>query len=435
MGGQTFESLCRAGLLEVGDGYRAKNNELGGTGPIFLRSAYLQDNGFMLTCPERFISDQTVSFGQKLSRLGDVVITTKGNSTGRIGRIRLTEAGAVYSPHLSYWRSRSPAHIDQAFLYYWAASEEFRRQLAGMAHSTDMAPYLSLRDQARLKMSLPDISRQVGIGGILSALDDKIELNRRMNETLEASARALFRDWFVDFGPTRAKAEGRPAYLAPDLWSLFPDRLGDDDVPAGWRLGSLADLISISPKEPLKRDVIAPYLDMAALPTSGSTTDLPIDRVYSSGTRFRNGDTLLARITPCLENGKTGYVQNLPEDTVGWGSTEFIVLRTKPAIPSAVSYLVARDDEFRRHVIQSMTGTSGRQRANADAVARYPVVVPDGDELWQAFGTIVDPMFEQIASSERESRTLAETRDTLLPKLMSGAIRVREAESAVAALC
>jgi len=256
-----------------------------------------------------------------------------------------------------------------------------------------------------------------------------------MNETLEASARALFRDWFVDFGPTRAKAEGRPAYLAPDLWSLFPDRLGDDDVPAGWRLGSLADLMNIAPKEPLKSGVIAPYLDMAALPTRGSNTDLPIDRVYSSGTRFRNGDTLLARITPCLENGKTGYVQNLPEDTVGWGSTEFIVLRTKPAIPSAVSYLVARDDEFRRHAIQSMTGTSGRQRANADAIARYPAVVPDDGKLWQAFGTILDPIFNQIASNERESGTLAQTRDTLLPKLMSGAIRVRDAESAVAALC
>jgi type I restriction enzyme S subunit len=285
MGGQTFDSLCRAGLLEVGDGYRAKNNELGGSGLIFLRSAYLQDNGFMLSSPERFISDETLPFGQKLSQLGDVVITTKGNSTGRVGRIRIMEAGAVYSPHLSYWRSRSPAHIDQAFLYYWAASKEFRRQLAGMAHSTDMAPYLSLRDQARLEISLPEISRQAAVGAILSALDDKIELNRRMNETLEASARALFRDWFVDFGPTRAKAEGSPAYLAPDLWSLFPDRL-DDDVPAGWRIGSLADLMSIAPKEPLKSGIIAPYLDMAALPTRGSTTDLPIDRVYSSGTRF-----------------------------------------------------------------------------------------------------------------------------------------------------
>ncbi|TCM03785.1 type I restriction enzyme S subunit [Sphingomonas sp. PP-CC-3G-468] len=282
---------------------------------------------------------------------------------------------------------------------------------------------------------LPSLAIQDNILGVLQTIDDKIELNRRMNETLEASARALFRDWFVDFGPTRAKAEGSAAYLAPDLWSLFPDRLGDDDVPASWRLGSLADLMSISPKEPLKSGVVAPYLDMAALPTRGSTTDLPIDRVYSSGTRFRNGDTLLARITPCLENGKTGYVQNLPENSVGWGSTEFIVLRTKPAIPSAVSYLVARDDEFRRHAIQSMTGTSGRQRANADAVARYPAVIPDSDKLWQALGTILDPIFDQIASSERESRALAETRDTLLPKLMSGAIRVRDAESAVAALC
>lgn len=323
---------------------------------------------------------------------------------------------------------------DLNFVAWLMRMSSYRNHIVGSATGSTVK-HTSPGRILSYQFGLPPITEQRRIAEVLSVLDDKIELNRLMNETLEASARALFRDWFVNFGPTRANAEGRPAYLAPDLWSLFPDRLGDNDVPAGWHVGSLADLMSISPKEPLKRDVIAPYLDMAALPTSGSTTELPIDRIYSSGTRFRNGDTLLARITPCLENGKTGYVQNLPEDTVGWGSTEFIVLRTKSAIPSAVSYLVARDDEFRRHAIQSMTGTSGRQRANADAVARYPAVVPDDDKLWQAFGTILDPIFNQIASNERESRTLAETRDTLLPKLMSGAIRVREAESAVAALC
>ncbi|MGJ3628164.1 hypothetical protein AB5I41_16540 [Sphingomonas sp. MMS24-JH45] len=142
-----------------------------------------------------------------------------------------------------------------------------------------------------------------------------------MNETLEASARALFRDWFVDFGPTRAKAEGRTAYLAPDLWSHFTDRLSDDGVPIGWRTGVLADIIDVSPTEPLKRGVLAPYLDMAALPTSGPNAQPAVQRKYASGTRFRNGDTLLARITPCLENGKTAFVQSLPENTVGWGST------------------------------------------------------------------------------------------------------------------
>jgi restriction endonuclease S subunit len=251
-----FEDLVRNGSLAIGDGYRAKNEELGGDGPIFLRAAYLQDAGFHLDIPDRFIDPNTEKFGAKVSQLGDVVITTKGNSTGRIGRIREAQCGAVYSPHLSYWRSLSPKAIDQSFLYYWAQSSEFLVQLRGMAHGTDMAPYLSLRDQLQLRITLPDILSQKATGDILGALDDKIELNRRMNETLEAMARAIFKDWFVDFGPTRAKMEGRAPYLAPDIWSLFPDRLDDDGKPEGWITSTIGQEVEVlggstpSTKEP-----------------------------------------------------------------------------------------------------------------------------------------------------------------------------------------
>ena len=435
MSGQTFESLCRAGLLEVGDGYRAKNNELGGTGPIFLRSAYLQDNGFMLANPERFISNQTVPFGQKLSQLGDVVITTKGNSTGRVGRIRLTEAGAVYSPHLSYWRSRSPAYIDQAFLYYWAASEEFRRQLSGMAHSTDMAPYLSLRDQARLKISLPEISRQVGIGGILSALDDKIELNRRMNETLEASARALFRDWFVDFGPTRAKTESRPAYLDPDLWSLFPNRFDDQGKPEGWKLSPISKFCdSITNGGTPKRDnhlfwqpPEVPWL------TSGEVRHPYII------------DTIQWISQLGLNESSAKWVP--PRSTVValYGATagEIALVGEQVTTNQAICALVPKCDyeEFNylalnssKSAIVNMARGSAQQNLSRGIIQDFPVIEPS-EGVVSSFSRYVSPLFEKIFSFERESRTLAETRDTLLPKLMSGAIRVREAESAVAALC
>lgn len=293
-------------------------------------------------------------------------------------------------------------------------------------------PNLNTGILSRIPLTTPGLSEQRKIAAVLSAIDDKIELNRRMNETLEASARALFRDWFVDFGPTRAKAEGRPAYLAPDLWSLFPDRLGDDGLPVGWRTGVLSNIIDVSPPEPLKRGVLAPYLDMAALPTSGPNAQPAVLREYASGTRFRNGDTLLARITPCLENGKTAFVQALPENTVGWGSTEFIVLRAIWPVPECVPYLVARDDDFRRNAIQSMTGTSGRQRASADAVTGYPIALPPDDRLWRCLSPALDATFERIARNAQVSQALANTRDGLLPKLMSGELRVREAEALAA---
>jgi type I restriction enzyme S subunit len=193
----------------------------------------------------------------------------------------------------------------------------------------------------------------------------------------------------------------------------------------------LATLIEVNPPEPLPRGKDAPYLDMASIPTTGSNPEPYVLREFGSGMRFRNGDALLARITPCLENGKTAFVHNLPQGEVGWGSTEFIVLRSRPPIPKPVAYLLARDKAFRASAIRSMTGTSGRQRASHDAVSAYPMIQPDNDDLWRKLGGIVDPMFERIAANDAESQTIATTRDFLLPKLMSGEIRVREAEKAV----
>lgn len=297
--------------------------------------------------------------------------------------------------------------------------------------NTTVQATLNLGDLSRLPIVLPPPRERHAIASVLGALDDKIELNRRMNETLEGMARAIFKDWFVDFGPTRAKMEGRAPYLAPEIWSLFPDRLDDDGKPEGWQAGELSNLLEIAPSETIGKDRSAPYLDMASLPTRGACSDLPISRVYSSGSKFRNGDTLLARITPCLENGKTAFVQNLPSDVVGWGSTEFIVMRTKAPVPKPVSYLIARDPAFRRHAIQSMTGTSGRQRANADAIKTYPATYPFQAPLWNSLDGLLSPIFAKIASASEESRTLAATRDLLLPKLMSGEIRIKEAEKLV----
>ena len=276
------------------------------------------------------------------------------------------------------------------------------------------------------------LPEQRAIAHVLGTLDDKIELNRRMNETLEAMARALFKSWFVDFEPVRAKMEGRwrPGESLPglpaDLYDLFPDRLVDSElgeIPEGWEVKALGEVVELNPKEPMRRGTVAPYLDMAALPTSGPSPDEAVLREFKSGTRFRNGDTLLARITPCLENGKTAFVQSLPEDTVGWGSTEFIVMRAIPPVPSEYPYLLGRDMDFREHAIQSMTGTSGRQRVQVDALAPYLLPFPPSD-VWATFGSLVSPMFANIEITRKDSRLLAAQRDALLPGLVSGEVRV-----------
>lgn len=347
-----------------------------------------------------------------------------GVVTGRYGTI-----GTVYFVEQDFWPLNTTLYVrdfkgnDPRFIAYFLRGVDFH------AYSDKAAvPGVNRNHLHQALIAIPSPPEQQAIASVLGALDDKIELNRRMDETLEAMARAIFRDWFVDFGPTRAKIEGRDAYLAPDIWSLFPDRLDDEGKPEGWAAAPLVKLVQFNPSEQLIRGVEAPYLDMAALPTSGPNAEPWRLREFSSGTRFRNGDTLLARITPCLENGKTALVNGLPDGAIGWGSTEFIVMRGRTPVSRAVPYLIARDPAFRAHAIRSMTGTSGRQRASTEAIEAYRVAEPDTAEIWERFAEVTDPLFERIAVNDRESQTLAATRDLLLPKLMSGEIRIKDAE-------
>jgi type I restriction enzyme S subunit len=186
---------------------------------------------------------------------------------------------------------------------------------------------------------------------VLGALDDKIELNQRMNRTLEELASALFRSWFVDFDPVVAKAAGRkPLHLRPELVDLFPAHFQDSalgPIPQGWHAKPVTELIEFNPTRRLDKGVPAPYLDMQSMPTDSALPQEWVIRAHGSGMKFKNGDTLLARITPCLENGKTAFVNALADDEIGWGSTEYIVMRSKPRLPLEYSYFLARSEDFR----------------------------------------------------------------------------------------
>src|SRR3990172_348102 len=243
-----FADLIQTKALEIGDGYRAKNSELGGDGPIFLRAGHVRDTHIDFEGVERFHRELSGAVAHKMSRRGDVIVTTKGNSTGRTSYVGERLPPFVYSPHLSYWRSLDAQRIVPGYLRYWSRSRQFRDQLAGLAASTDMAPYLSLVDQKRLRIVLPPADEQYAIANILGTLDDKIELNRRTNETLEAIARALFKSWFVDFDPVRAKAEGREPGLSKAVADLFPDSFQDSElgeIPKGWGTHRLGELLSL----------------------------------------------------------------------------------------------------------------------------------------------------------------------------------------------
>ena len=148
-----------------------------------------------------------------------------------------------------------------------------------------------------------------------------------------------------------------------------------------------------------------------------------VDRAFGSGMRFTNGDTLIARITPCLENGKATYVDFLSDGETGWGSTEYIVMRPRSLLPHEFAYLLARSSFFRDFAMQNMTGTSDRQRVQANAVKEYRLAQP-AERVAIAFGDLVRPLTARSSASARESRSLAGLRDVLLPKLVSGELWV-----------
>lgn len=217
-------------------------------------------------------------------------------------------------------------------------------------------PNLNTGILSDVPINLPPISVQREIAAILGSLDDRITLLRETNTTLEAIAQALFKSWFVDFDPVHAKMQGRPPDGMIDATAaLFPDSFEETElgaVPKGWKWKPLNDAYEINPTRKLKKGEVAPYLDMAGVQTQGHSVGSVVQREMGSGTKFINGDTLLARITPCLENGKTAFVDFLPADTTGWGSTEFVVLRPKDPLPSYHAYLLARHPAFRECVFR-----------------------------------------------------------------------------------
>lgn len=385
------------------------------------------DDGFV------FISEETADRLSKFESFpGDVLLVHKG-TLGQIGIMPKNRKYHRYIMGNSMLRVKcNTTKLIPEYLYYWLCSDEGQHYLFSRVSQVGVPqiqkPLTTLREAS---LPVPPLSEQKAIAHILSSFDDKIELNRQINETLEAMARAIFKSWFVDFDPVRAKKSGRqPAGMDATTADLFPDDFEEsslDLIPKGWRVKALPEFIEINPKRSLAKGKIAPYLDMKNMPTQGHRPDDWIDRPFGSGTKFINGDTLMARITPCLENGKTAFVDFLQNEQVGWGSTEYIIFRSKPPLPLEFAYYLARYEEFKIFAIQNMTGSSGRQRTPADCFYQYLMAVPS-EQVALKFGDLVQPLMVMISANGEQSQNLINLRDTLLPKLMSGQIRVKEAE-------
>lgn len=346
--------------------------------------------------------DLAATFERSTARPGDLVFTCWGS----VGQIGLIDAAAQYGEYIVSNKqmklSPDPEQVDSLFLYYNMSQPEMIFEVQSQAIGSTI-PGFNLGQLRAVTVQIPGLAEQRAIAEVLGALDDKIAANTKISNT----ALSLLEANFAALGLNR-------------------DPEADEDF-----IG-IDELVELNPKVAPPDETEPVYVDMQKLPVSNMSISAWERRPAKGGARFMNGDTLLARITPCLENRKTGFVDFLDDDQVGIGSTEFIVLRSRAGVPVALSYFIATSERFRTFAIRHMVGTSGRQRVSALDLAGYTVGKPDAGALAH-FGDSASSTFRLVKSLTDENRTLAATRDALLPQLMSGKLRVKKAELLVAA--
>ena len=349
-----------------------------------------------------FVSSETASVAERYRlRDGDILVTM----SGEIGSIGLVRGSNGWMLNQRVGRIDVDAQqCEPLFVYYALLDPRIKSEMEAVAYGAAQ-PNISPKLINALVIPLPPLLIQRRIANILSAYDELIEYNTRRIKILEEMAQSIYKEWFVNF-----------RYPGHENVPLVDSPLGP--IPTGWRVEAASKVIEIGPRVAVDRSVPIAFVPMGSL----SETQMHIGDVEtrsgSSGAKFSNGDTLFARITPCLENGKTAYVQFLDDGQSACGSTEFIVMRSR-SVSSGFVYLLARSDEFRGHAIASMSGATGRQRVRNECFDSYLLAVPPTD-LLEDFEAMVQQMFRLSYQLFRTSRTLRLARDLILPKLLSG---------------
>ncbi|MGB0843855.1 MAG: restriction endonuclease subunit S [Alphaproteobacteria bacterium] len=361
-------------------------------------------------------------------QVGDVLIAKDGNSALDTVCVHRQDADVVLLSSVAILRPNED-HVLSDYLKYYFSNRATICYLKSNFISGAAIPRVVLKDFKRAKIKLPSVPEQTTIVSVLRSLDDKIELNCKTNETLESMAKAIFKDWFVDFGPTRRKADGAtdPVKIlggliedpqrAASIADLFPPSFGDDGLPEGWGISKLSHWARDS-KETVMPDEVAeetPYIGLEHMPRKSIALDKweSAGKVKSNKSRFFKGQILFGKLRPYFH--KVGIA---PID--GISSTDIVVIDAfhKAFVPYVAT--IVSLDEFVNFTSQTSTGTK-MPRTKWSIMAEFDCI-NSGPDLTQIFCEIVAPMHDKIVSSIAENQTLAATRDLLLPKLMSGEI-------------
>jgi type I restriction enzyme S subunit len=425
--------LVASGVLALNDGYRVTNAELGITGVPFVRGGDIGAWGDIDTAVKDHVLPEFADrIRSKLTRAGDVAFITKG-TVGRVGFLREDQPAVVFAPQVCYWRSLDKDALDPRFIFYLLSSHVFQSNLdAVKTHGAMAADYVSLTDQRHFRLPIPPIREQRIIARILGALDDKIALNRNTSDALEAMASALFKSWFVDFDPVRAKIDGlRPEGLDAETAALFPDSLQESAlgmVPKGWRHSPIGDVTTVvggstpGTQEPRYWGGRHAWVTPKDLSKQKSPLLLTTDRTLTDAGLVSIGSGLLPSGTVLLSS----------RAPIGYRA----IARTPVAINQGFIALVCNRELGTHFVyhwlereldnIKARAGGTTFPEISKQAFRPMLVLAPEQPVL-RCFESRQQVLFDALCARVLESETLRALRDALLPKLMSGELRVPEA--------
>lgn len=352
----------------------------------YLRITDITDDGRINKSGLVSVDDEKA--GEYLLQPNDIVFARTGGSTGRNYFYDGTDGEFVYAGFLIKF-SIDPNCVNPKYVKYYCQSKQYRDWVDSFNTGSTRG---NINAQTYANMELPLLKREQQdlLVDTLSVLDNKIELNNKINDNLQQQAFALFDKLMVDSDNTECQ---------------------------------ISDIAYLNPKRPLSKNQVARCIDMSQLSTTGAYPSGWEMKPYTGGMRFANSDTLLARITPCLENGKTAFIDFLGENEVAFGSTEYIVLAPKEGIPAEFLYCLARYPAFVDYAVKNMNGSSGRQRVSAETIGQFVLPEVSKSDL-SVFGTNVTPMFRKMRCNYFENLRLSAIRDALLPQLMNGEIEI-----------
>ncbi len=442
MAGEWCISSLAEAPLEIIDGDRGvnypKQEEFSGAGHcLFLNAGNVSANGFNFSDCAFITAQKDAALRKGKLVRNDVVLTTRGtvgnsaffDRSVPFDHIRINSGMVILRP--------LPEYLHPRYLYLFVRSPLFHSQVAAL-RTGSAQPQLPIRDINRMEILVPPLPEQRAIAHILGTLDDKIELNRRMSETLEAMARALFKSWFVDFDPVRAKMEGRDPGLPKPLADLFPDSSEDSelgDIPKGWAVKQLSEMTTLITKgtTPTQLDTQTDdkaggginYVRVNAIDENGAVLfDKLITIPESVHLGVLKRSVLQAGDVLYTIAGTIGRIAIVDESLLPANTNQAIaIVRPKQTIPPAFLMMTMQAAAFREE-LHSNVVHAVQANLSLGVLSRARTVVPPEERLLRLFVPIAD-LTTRVSSTRAESRTLATLRDALLPKLISGELRTR----------